>query len=66
MPNLPVSRECCATCKYWSGERKILFDGSRKPYRIECESASKKCLGPMPSVYAGASGCRGWSKWEKL
>ena len=66
--DIPITHKKCATCRWWSGSRRLIFVGADPKYvRIEGLIPSQSCQAwDGNRKFGGAMTCFRWSKWEKL
>ena len=65
--DIPITHKKCATCRWWSGARKLIFVGADLKFvRIEGLIPAKTCRAWDGRKFGGAMTCFRWSKWEKL
>lgn len=53
----------CATCRWWQGEREVIF-WAQKPFKVECDAKGDCMAIKAPKAYSGT--CSMWVAWEKL
>ena len=66
--DIPITHKKCATCRYWSGAREIIFIGTEPKFvRVAGVIDSAPCSAWFNRKFAAAGTCIfRWSKWEKL
>ena len=66
--DIPITHKKCATCRYWSGARKVVFVGAEPKFvRVAGVNDSAPCSAWFNREFAVAGTCIfRWSKWEKL
>ena len=65
--DIPIAQKKCATCRWWSGSRKVIFVGADPKFvRILGLIPSVACRAWVGRIYGGGMTCFRWSKWEKL
>ncbi len=65
--DIPIAQKKCATCRWWSGARKLIFVGADPKFvRIGGVLPAVNCRAWDGRKFGGASTCFRWSKWEKL
>ncbi|MBQ9431969.1 MAG: hypothetical protein IJU44_10510 [Kiritimatiellae bacterium] len=65
--DVPISHKKCATCRWWHGERELVFIGRDPKFvRLPVMVASAPCEAWPVKKFSGAMTCMRWSKWEKL
>ena len=65
--DIPIAQKKCATCRWWSGARKLIFVGADPKFvRIGGVLPAVDCRAWDGRKFGGASTCFRWSKWEKL
>ena len=62
-----IAQKKCATCRWWSGSRKVIFVGADPKFvRIQGLIPGVACRAWDGRKYGGGMTCFRWSKWEKL
>ena len=65
--DIPIAQKKCATCRWWSGARKLIFVGADPKFvRIGGVLPAVGCRAWDGRKFGGAMTCFRWSKWEKL
>ena len=65
--DIPIAQKKCATCRWWSGTRKLIFVGADPKFvRIGGVLPAVACRAWDGRKFGGAMTCFRWSKWEKL
>lgn len=66
--DIPITHKKCATCRYWSGAREIIFVGTEPKFvRVAGVIDSAPCSAWQGRKYAAAGTCGiRWCKWERL
>ena len=66
--DIPITHKKCATCRYWSGAREIIFIGAEPKFvRVAGVNDSAPCSAWFNRKFTAAGTCIfRWSKWEKL
>ena len=66
--DIPIGQKKCATCRWWSGKREVVFVGVDPKYiRIAGILPGSNCRAwPDKRPYFGTATCFRWSKWERL
>ena len=65
--DVPVTHRKCATCRWWSGSRDLVFVGSDPKFvRIGGIHDAVSCDAWPDKKRGGADTCFRWSKWERL
>ncbi|MBQ3033065.1 MAG: hypothetical protein IJD28_01685 [Deferribacterales bacterium] len=67
MPRVASKAKCCATCRWWKGERNIIFESftSSVPRNVEYSPAQSECAAIRQKTI-GSRVCSKWTKWELL
>ena len=63
MQKVNLTDRKCATCRWWHGERDIIFF-NKKPFKVECAN-SGDCLSKR-ARRAYSLSCPIWKQWERL
>ena len=65
--DIPIAHRKCATCRWWSGARELVFIGRDPKFvRVPAMVAMAPC-GAWPSKKSSsAMTCMRWSRWERL
>ena len=59
-----INRKCCATCRFWDGERRPEFRGN-KLFQVKVIGSSSPCMAKSGSV-SPVNYCPKWSKAPTL
>ena len=63
MQRVGLKDKKCATCRWWQGDRQIIF-WAQKPFKVECDAKGACDAIRGPKTYSGT--CSRWVAWEKL
>ena len=67
MYNVPIKHKKCATCRWWSGGRELVFVGANPQFvSVEAMADMKNCRAWEGRKFASTHTCFRWSKWEKM
>ena len=66
--DIPITHKKCATCRYWSGARKVVFVGAEPKFvRVAGVLPAELCRAWEGNrKFGSAMTCMRWCKWEKL
>ena len=60
-----IAEKKCATCRWWNGERGIVFIAN-KPYYVKVGNSGSTCMAKGNRSSSAANTCLKWSAWEKI
>ncbi len=59
-----VGKKCCATCRYWGGQRSFGFRNNT-PFYVRVPGSIAPCMA-RANGSSPATVCPKWQRWEKL
>ena len=65
--DIPIAQKKCATCRWWSGARELVFVGREPEFvRVEGIVPGVPCSAWNGRKYGATMACMRWTKWERL
>lgn len=65
--DIPITHKKCATCRWWSGARELVFVGREPEFvRVEGIVPGVPCSAWNGRKYGATMACMRWTKWERL